>query len=130
MSTMSSGPKETPISSKRKLASQSTMRSHRSNRRSSPCSTPSMAAALLRKREQRDANPATTSLTRITMENVMKLAHIVLITSIAIAAPAMSHAQIAGSTLLGASYGELRELTQGWSAKRQILGQAVYNDLD
>ena len=60
----------------------------------------------------------------------MKLAHILMIASIAVAAPAVSHAQVAGSTMLGVSYGELREVTLGWSAKRQILGQSVYNSLD
>jgi len=37
---------------------------------------------------------------------------------------------VAGSTLLGVSYGELRDVTLGWSANRQILGQAVYNNVD
>jgi sporulation protein YlmC with PRC-barrel domain len=53
-----------------------------------------------------------------------------VLASVAVAAPAVSHAQVAGSTLLGVSYGEMREVTLGWSAKRQILGQAVYNGLD
>ena len=39
-------------------------------------------------------------------------------------------AQVAGSTLLGDSYRELRDVTLGWSAKRQILGHPVYNNLD
>lgn len=43
-------------------------------------------------------------------------------------APALSHAQVAGSTVIGVSVAELRDVTLGWSAKRQILGQAVYND--
>jgi len=37
-------------------------------------------------------------------------------------------AQVAGSTTLGVSVAELREVMEGWSAKRQILGQRVYND--
>jgi uncharacterized protein YrrD len=40
------------------------------------------------------------------------------------------NAQVAGSTLLGASYAELREVAVGWSAKRQILGRPVYNNGD
>ena len=28
-------------------------------------------------------------------------------------------AQVAGSTLLGVAYGEMRDVTEGWSAKRQ-----------
>lgn len=37
-------------------------------------------------------------------------------------------AQVAGSTLLGQSYSELRAVATGWSAKRQLLGQTVYNE--
>jgi sporulation protein YlmC with PRC-barrel domain len=63
----------------------------------------------------------------------MKHAHLALmpvLASIALAAPAISRAQTAGSTVLGVSVGELREVTTGWSAKRSILGQPVYNDKD
>jgi len=44
--------------------------------------------------------------------------------------PAIVQAQVAGSTLLGVTVGELRDVTPGWSAKRQILGQPVYNNMD
>jgi len=37
-------------------------------------------------------------------------------------------AQVAGTTLLGVEYAELRDVTTGWSAKRQLLGQAIYNE--
>ena len=37
-------------------------------------------------------------------------------------------AQIAGSTTLGVAVEELKAVAIGWSAKRQILGKAVYND--
>src|SRR5262249_45507865 len=37
-------------------------------------------------------------------------------------------AQVAGSTVLGVSVPEPRDVMEGWSAKRQILGQSVYND--
>jgi sporulation protein YlmC with PRC-barrel domain len=36
--------------------------------------------------------------------------------------------QAVGSTQLGVAVAELREVAQGWSAKRQILGEKVYND--
>jgi sporulation protein YlmC with PRC-barrel domain len=36
--------------------------------------------------------------------------------------------QVVGSTLLGVTYAELRDVTSGWSAKRQVLGKTVYND--
>jgi sporulation protein YlmC with PRC-barrel domain len=60
----------------------------------------------------------------------MKSTHILILASIALTAPAMSHAQVAGSTLLGVSVAEMRNVTLGWSAKRQIMGQPVFNDKD
>jgi sporulation protein YlmC with PRC-barrel domain len=36
--------------------------------------------------------------------------------------------QVVGSTQLGVAVAELRDVTVGWSAKRQILGQYIYND--
>ena len=59
----------------------------------------------------------------------MKLVHFAIIAGIALSAPAVSQAQVAGSTLLGVSYGELRDVTLGWS-ERQILGHPVYNNMD
>jgi len=51
-------------------------------------------------------------------------------TSVAVLLGAMSASlgQVAGSTQLGVAAAELREITSGWSAKRQIMGQSVYND--
>jgi sporulation protein YlmC with PRC-barrel domain len=60
----------------------------------------------------------------------MKPIHVLMLAGIALTTPAVSHAQVAGSTLIGVSVAELRDVTLGWSAKRQILGQAVYNDKD
>jgi sporulation protein YlmC with PRC-barrel domain len=37
-------------------------------------------------------------------------------------------AQVAGSTKLGVAVEELRAVALGWSAKKQILGQSVYNE--
>jgi len=42
------------------------------------------------------------------------------------AAPA--HAQVAGSQTIGVSQEELKLVTTGWSAKKNMLGKAVYND--
>ena len=36
--------------------------------------------------------------------------------------------QVVGSTQLGVAMAELRDVTMGWSAKRQVLGKTVYND--
>jgi hypothetical protein len=35
--------------------------------------------------------------------------------------------QVVGSTQLGVAVAELRDVTTGWSAKRQVLGKTVYN---
>jgi len=58
----------------------------------------------------------------------MKSIPIFMFASIALTAPAISHAQVAGSTLIGVSVTEMRDVTTGWSAKRQILGQSIFND--
>jgi sporulation protein YlmC with PRC-barrel domain len=58
----------------------------------------------------------------------MKTTHLIVLAALAIAAPTISYAQVAGSTFVGATYAELRDVAVGWSAKRQILGHPVYND--
>ena len=60
----------------------------------------------------------------------MKRTTIALLAAIAMTLPTIVQAQVAGSTLLGVSYGELRDVTLGWSANRQILGHPVYNNMD
>jgi len=62
------------------------------------------------------------------MENVMKRATILMLASIALVTSTAARAQVAGSTLVGITAAELREVTPGWSATRQMLGQAVFND--
>ena len=60
----------------------------------------------------------------------MKSIHILVLASIALTVPSVSRAQMAGSTVVGISIAEAREVASGWSAKRQILGQPVFNDKD
>jgi sporulation protein YlmC with PRC-barrel domain len=60
----------------------------------------------------------------------MKSIPILMFASIALTAPAISYAQVAGSTLIGVSVTEMRDVSTGWSTKRQILGQPVFNDKD
>jgi sporulation protein YlmC with PRC-barrel domain len=60
----------------------------------------------------------------------MKSKHILVLASIALTAPTVSRAQVAGSTLIGVSVTEMRDVSNGWSAKRKILGQPVFNDKD
>jgi sporulation protein YlmC with PRC-barrel domain len=51
------------------------------------------------------------------------------VSSVLLGAISASHSQqVVGSTQLGVAYAELRDITVGWSAKRQIIGQTVYND--
>ncbi|HTR12765.1 MAG TPA: hypothetical protein VMI72_05775 [Roseiarcus sp.] len=58
----------------------------------------------------------------------MEPATILLLSSAAMAAPVNAYAQVAGSTVVGVAAVGLREVATGWSAKRQALGRAVYND--
>jgi sporulation protein YlmC with PRC-barrel domain len=39
-------------------------------------------------------------------------------------------AQVAGETKLGVTVTELTDVIKGWSARRQVLGENVYNDTD
>jgi sporulation protein YlmC with PRC-barrel domain len=58
----------------------------------------------------------------------MKLSRILILTSLVLIAPNVARAQVAGSTLVGVAAAELRDVAMGWSAKRQVLGQPVFND--
>ncbi len=58
----------------------------------------------------------------------MKRASILILTSIILSIPTIARAQVAGSTLVGVAAAEMREVTLGWSAKRKVLGQPVFND--
>jgi sporulation protein YlmC with PRC-barrel domain len=65
-----------------------------------------------------------------TGEVSVKIARVLAITFIGLSIPLPGKAQVAGTTLIGVSVAELRNVVLGWSAKRQILGQSVYNDKD
>jgi sporulation protein YlmC with PRC-barrel domain len=59
----------------------------------------------------------------------MKAGLLMLIVSLMVAVSgADSVAQVAGSTVIGASATELREVAAGWSAKKKILGRDVFNE--
>ena len=62
----------------------------------------------------------------------MKTYILVALTSVSVllSATCASLGQVAGSTEIGVAAAELREITRGWSAKRQIIGQPVYNNKD
>ena len=57
----------------------------------------------------------------------MRPANILIAASLALMTPGPAQAQVAGSTVLGVAAAELREITTGWSAKRQVLGRPVFN---
>jgi len=58
----------------------------------------------------------------------MKPMQFLMLAAFVLISPTISHAQVAGSTLLGVSVAELQEVVKGWSVKRTVLGQPVYND--
>jgi sporulation protein YlmC with PRC-barrel domain len=60
----------------------------------------------------------------------MKSIYVLVLASVALTAPTISHAQVAGSTLIGVSVAEMRDVSMGWSTKRTILGQPVFNEKD
>jgi sporulation protein YlmC with PRC-barrel domain len=60
----------------------------------------------------------------------MKPMQFLMLAAFVLISPTISHAQVAGSTLLGVSVAELQEVVKGWSVKRTVLGQPVYNDKD
>ena len=60
----------------------------------------------------------------------MKVPLFLILSSLVLITPNGAQAQVAGSTLVGVSVEEAREVATGWSAKRQVLGAPVYNDLN
>jgi sporulation protein YlmC with PRC-barrel domain len=58
----------------------------------------------------------------------MKRTSILMLASMVFFTPAVTQAQVAGSSVLGVEATELRDVTLGWSAKRQVLGEPVFND--
>src|SRR5580700_5408650 len=64
------------------------------------------------------------------MEITMKSLSTIAVTVLLFAAPACFAQQVVGSTTLGVAYAELRDVTTGWSTKRQVLGKKVFNDKD
>jgi sporulation protein YlmC with PRC-barrel domain len=58
----------------------------------------------------------------------MNRSSVTMLAGVLLLLPIVTPAQVAGSTLLGVAAAEMREVTFGWSAKRQVLGKTVYND--
>ena len=60
----------------------------------------------------------------------MKPMQFLMLAAFVLISPTISQAQVAGSTPLGVTVTELQAVVKGWSVKRTVLGQAVYNDKD
>jgi sporulation protein YlmC with PRC-barrel domain len=60
------------------------------------------------------------------MEIPMKSLSTIAVTALLIATPACFAQQVVGSTTLGVV--ELRDVTSGWSTKRQVLEKKVFNE--
>jgi len=58
----------------------------------------------------------------------MKSLSTIAVAVLLIASPACFAQQVVGSTTLGIAYAELRDVTTGWSTKKQVLGKKVFND--
>jgi len=57
-----------------------------------------------------------------------RIATIVLSCVVVLTSGGYAGGQVAGSTTVGVTVEELKEVAVGWSAKKQILGQGVYNE--
>jgi sporulation protein YlmC with PRC-barrel domain len=58
----------------------------------------------------------------------MKSLSTIAISALLIGTPACFAQQVVGSIQLGVAYAELRDVTTGWSTKKQVLGKKVFND--
>lgn len=58
----------------------------------------------------------------------MKSLPTIAITALLLGTSACFAQQVVGSTQLGVAYAELRDVTTGWSTKKQVLGKKVFND--
>jgi hypothetical protein len=52
----------------------------------------------------------------------------VALTSMALLGSGNTAAQVAGSTTVGVTAAEMKEIVLGWSAKQQLLGKNIYNE--
>jgi sporulation protein YlmC with PRC-barrel domain len=59
----------------------------------------------------------------------MKLITLMTLWSVAVLSMAdYALAQVAGSTTIGVAVSEMKDITMGWSAKKHLLGQTLYNE--
>ena len=65
---------------------------------------------------------------RTTMRSGIRIVAAMAVTAVISMSAASAGAQVAGSTTIGVTKEEIKAVMEGWSAKKAILGKAVYND--
>jgi sporulation protein YlmC with PRC-barrel domain len=63
-----------------------------------------------------------------TMRSGIRIVAAMAVTAVISMSAASAGAQVAGSSTIGVTKEEIKEVMQGWSAKKAVLGKAVYND--
>ena len=63
-----------------------------------------------------------------TMRSGIRIVAAMAVAAVISMSAASAGAQVAGSSTIGVTKEEIKEVMQGWSAKKAILGKAVYND--
>ncbi len=63
-----------------------------------------------------------------TMRSGIRIVAAMAIAAVISMSAASAGAQVAGSTTIGVTKEEIKAVMEGWSAKKAILGKAVYND--
>ena len=63
-----------------------------------------------------------------TMRSGIRTVAAMAVTAVILMSAASAGAQVAGSSTIGVTTEEIKAVMEGWSAKKAILGKAVYND--
>jgi sporulation protein YlmC with PRC-barrel domain len=63
-----------------------------------------------------------------TMRSGIRIVAAMAVTAVILMSAASAGAQVAGSSTIGVTMEEIKAVMEGWSAKKAILGKAVYND--
>jgi len=63
-----------------------------------------------------------------TMRSGIRIVAAMAVTAVISMSAASAGAQVAGSSTIGVTKEEIKAVLEGWSAKKAILGKAVYND--
>jgi len=63
-----------------------------------------------------------------TMRSGIRIVAAMAVAAVISMSAASAGAQVAGSSTIGVTKEEIKEVMQGWSAKKAVLGKAVYND--